>query len=176
MNPEKYRSRNKRFRERDPDRQRAQNRAAYLRHREERIAQTHVARSLHPEWRQTERTNLKARRPWHQSLLNARNRAAKKGYEFDLTREWAAATWTGFCAVSGLPFVFGKQRRFPFSPSIDRIDSSRGYTQDNCRFVLFAVNSLKGNGTDEEMVKIAHAIAERSSPTRTADIHDLGAR
>jgi hypothetical protein len=29
---------------------------------------------------------------------------------------------------------------FPFSPSIDRIDSNKGYTKDNCRLVCTIVN------------------------------------
>lgn len=44
---------------------------------------------------------------------------------------------------------------------MDRIDSSKGYTQDNCRFILFAVNSFKGVGTDALMLEIAQALLER---------------
>lgn len=97
------------------------------------------------------------------SLENAKNRSLKKGFPFDLTREWCERVWTGKCAVTGLPFAFGTQTHFPFSPSIDRIDSALGYTQTNCRFVLFAINSLKGTGTDEQMLQIAQALIDNAA-------------
>src|SRR5216684_3279553 len=112
----------------------------------------------HPEVGTKSYRTAREKRPWEWPLINARGRSQKKGFAFDLTREWCEAKWTGTCALSGLPFSFGSQDHHPFSPSIDRIESSKGYTQDNCRFVLFAVNSFKGTGTDEQMLEIANAL------------------
>ena len=59
----------------------------------------------------------------------------------------------GRCALSGLQFDLrsvgsGKARR-PFAPSLDRIDSTGGYTQDNVRLVCQAVNfALNAYGED----------------------------
>jgi hypothetical protein len=47
--------------------------------------------------------------------------------------------------------------RSPFSPSIDRIIPTLGYTKGNCRFILHALNALKGSGTDEQALAIAGA-------------------
>lgn len=82
--------------------------------------------------------------------------------EFDLDWDWAKANWTGYCAVTNIPFTKpsernGREKR-SFFPSIDRIDPKKGYTKDNCRFVLWAVNALKNDGTDEEMRLIASHI------------------
>lgn len=50
-----------------------------------------------------------------------------------------------------------------FSPSIDRIVPDRGYVPGNIRFVLHAVNSMKNDGTDADMVMIARAIVTNFS-------------
>lgn len=116
-----------------------------------------------------ERANSRHRYPWKWPLINARRRAEKKAFSFDLTEEWCLARWTGSCELTGIPFQFGTQTHFPFSASIDRIKSSEGYTQDNCRFVLFAVNSFKGTGTDEQMLEIAKALISQSK-TRPLEV------
>lgn len=104
--------------------------------------------------------------PWEKLLRGAAGRAAKSGVEFTLTREWAQARWTGFCEVSGLPFLVKDiDRPGPkfFSPSIDQIRPKGGYTPDNCRFVLWAVNAFKQDATDAEMMLVAKAIVEKNS-------------
>jgi hypothetical protein len=97
--------------------------------------------------------------PWLNSLNNSRARAKKRGISFTLTKEWALARWTGRCEVTGIEFVLSDARNpYLFSPSIDRIIPSLGYTESNSRFVIHAVNALKGAGTDDDMVLIAAAI------------------
>lgn len=79
----------------------------------------------------------------------AKQRATKKGLDFDLEVEWILAKLeTGVCELSGMPFNFGYEtsrqnpgKKNPHSPSIDRVDSTKGYTKDNCRIVLWAVNT-----------------------------------
>lgn len=78
--------------------------------------------------------------------------------------EWAEKRWTGKCEITGLPFILSTQRNpYLFSPSLDKIVPSLGYVPDNCRFILHAVNALKGAGTDEQMLEIAKAIVEKLS-------------
>jgi hypothetical protein len=67
------------------------------------------------------------------------------------------------CAVSGLSFWNDDADRYgPTMPSIDRIDPSGDYSDDNTRVVLYGVNSLRGRGSDADMIRIAKAIAEHS--------------
>ena len=106
--------------------------------------------------------------PWYSGLLAAGDRSRQKKHEYTLTAEWAASTYTGFCVLTGIPFVIsaqgpaGKSGVRPYSPSIDRINPLKGYTQDNCRWVLSAINSFKGTMTDQEMLTIARALVTRA--------------
>jgi hypothetical protein len=103
--------------------------------------------------------------PWAVLLMAARSRAKKRNQPFDLTHDWARSRWTGRCEVSGLHFAIGMRGKSGhiFAPSIDKIIPSKGYTKDNCRFVLFAVNALKHDGSDDDMYRIASAIMANKS-------------
>lgn len=98
--------------------------------------------------------------PWLLLLYSAKGRAQKRKIPFGLTEEWATSTWTGRCALTGIPFDLGTGRHIERmrSPSIDKIHASLGYVPENCRFVLWAVNAFKGTGTDEAMFEIAKAM------------------
>jgi hypothetical protein len=78
------------------------------------------------------------------SLLKAAKRRAKaKGLKFSLTLDWVRGKLSAMtCEATGWMFVLAKGHH-PFAPSIDRVDPRKGYTPDNCRMVLAAVNSLK---------------------------------
>ena len=69
----------------------------------------------------------------------------------------------GYCELTGLPFDFkppkGKVRN-PYAPSIDRINSDKGYTKDNIRVVLWAVNAALSECSDEEMLLILRAMVK----------------
>jgi hypothetical protein len=50
-------------------------------------------------------------------------------------------------------------------PSIDRIDSSKGYTPDNCRVVLWIINQAKNDILEDDfqsaLRQVAEAVVER---------------
>lgn len=75
---------------------------------------------------------------------NAFARANKRAMEYGLSKQIIVQMMEDqgyLCAVSGLPFSLewgaGKN---PFAPSLDRKDNSKGYTRENARLVLSAVN------------------------------------
>ena len=108
------------------------------------------------------RARTKIEKPWTIALHCSRVRAKEKGVPCDLTQEWAASVWTGVCAITGIPFErdqTGKSGPKPFSATIDRIDQTGGYLQGNCRFVLMCVNNFRGTLGDEDMRRVAAAIA-----------------
>jgi hypothetical protein len=98
-------------------------------------------------------------------LKTTEKRSIKKGWEFDLTKEWLSEKVNkGVCELSKIPFLYSKgtqKTHFnPLTPSIDRIDSSKGYTKDNCRVVLAAVNMGIGEWGLEMYLKIASKVIE----------------
>ena len=153
----------KAWRSENPDKAKERDHQKYLRNREKILVRSREYHAKNPHVGRKSSKNQRLNSPWIMLLTQAKRRAKERDLAFDLTREWAIARWTNHCEITGLPFVLGTVDHYPRSPSIDRIDSSQGYTQDNCRFILFAVNSLRGKGTDEEMVEIAQAIVRKYS-------------
>lgn len=95
----------------------------------------------------------------HYLYHTKRQECRKKAIPFDLTKEWYRGQLEKGCAVTDLPFRLTAQGKpNPYSPSVDRIDPSKGYLKNNCRLVLYGVNSLKGTGTDDDMWQIATKI------------------
>lgn len=85
-------------------------------------------------------------------LRGAAERAKKYGREFALTRE--DITVPDRCPVFDTPLVWGSPD--PKSkPSLDRIDSSQGYVPGNVAVISWRANTLKNNGTAEELRAIA---------------------
>ena len=81
----------------------------------------------------------------------AKRRAKVKNMPFTLTRE--DITVPEKCPVFGVPMV-GE-----YVPSLDRIDSSKGYTKDNIQVISNRANVLKNNATAEELFAVARFIA-----------------
>lgn len=123
-------------------------------------------REKEPKYYKTYRAKQLKEKPWRYIFSSRRSEAKNNGIAFDLTHEWAAARWTGKCEITKLPFQPNQQKGpWPFSPSLDKIDPKKGYTQNNSRFVLWGCNALKGVGTDEDMLTIARAIVASSDRT-----------
>lgn len=89
----------------------------------------------------------------------------KPGLPFDVTVEWIEARIVGnSCEATGLPFDLSSRcgAWMPFSPSVDRIDGSKGYTTDNCRVVCLIFNTAKNQFSDEDVLKMAHALVKKN--------------
>lgn len=97
-------------------------------------------------------------------VKSARLRACAKGWDFNLdTALIAEQIGKGVCAVTGLPLRL-EPGISPWSPSIDRIDSNKGYTHDNVRVVAWLYNTAKGEFTDEDVLTMSRALAEKIAP------------
>jgi hypothetical protein len=100
-------------------------------------------------------------------ISSARRRAQKMPVAFNLTLDFLADLYgrqEGMCAVSRLRFNMKRIPealvKHPFAPSIDRIDSKGGYTQNNVRLVCVAVNFGMGEwGTEVYLTLARSAVA-----------------
>lgn len=102
-------------------------------------------------------------------VASARNRAKERGMPFDLENEFLVEKYqsqNGRCAVSGLPFKLYDDialiRISPYLPSLDRIDSNKGYTKNNVQFVLWAINVGKSDWPLKEVLPIWQAAVKNS--------------
>lgn len=64
------------------------------------------------------------------------------------------------CALTGIKFDPYERA---FTPSIDRIDSSRGYTQDNVRVVCLAINYAINEWPIEKFEAIVNAYIKHNN-------------
>ena len=85
--------------------------------------------------------------------MNCKIRANKKNLKFDLTKEDIIIP--NKCPVFGINLHLTKKNNWINSPSIDRIDSKKGYTKDNIIVVSRRANVLKKDATIEELEKLA---------------------
>ena len=97
-------------------------------------------------------------------LFFAQRRAKDADLEFSLTWEpIAAALRRGTCEATGLPFdlrpVPGR-RANPWAPSLDRRDSTKGYTVSNVQVVVAAYNYAKSEWTEDVLLRLARAIVD----------------
>ena len=91
-------------------------------------------------------------------LDKCKQRAKNKKISFDLDLEFLKNLWNeqdGKCAITNLPLELKSGDRQTegtnaFVVSVDRIDSSLGYTKDNTQLVCFAVNQIKSNFTENQ--------------------------
>ena len=94
-------------------------------------------------------------------LRMARQRAEKKGLSFTLEEAPIQDVIdVGVCELTGIPFSLDGGKTWD-SPSIDRIDSSKGYTRNNVRVVLHCLNVMANVWGENKIIQIADAIMEK---------------
>ena len=89
-----------------------------------------------------------------QMLLNAsKQRSKKKSRENKLTIQDIQDIFPkdGLCPIFGTKLIFGDAGFRENSPSIDRIDSTKGYTKDNIQIISWKANRIKTNSSIEEL-------------------------
>jgi len=88
---------------------------------------------------------------------------------FNITPEYIQKLFDscdGKCQRTGLVFdmeIGTKNKRNPYRPSIDRINSKKGYIKGNIQIVLAIVNTMKMDYTDDVIHPVIKAWASRIS-------------
>lgn len=121
-------------------------------------------------WKNINARGLKRQKIYHTTtkgrsfyIFNSAKRRSKKfNLEMNITANWIDQKLIqGVCELTGLRFDFNPSEKYfvnPYSPSIDRIDSEKGYTQDNVRMVLSSVNAALGEYGEEQILPILKAM------------------
>jgi hypothetical protein len=96
-----------------------------------------------------------------QKMLNAsRTRATRKNLEHTLTLNELQYLYPddNKCPVFGFELDWGHPKWS--SPSLDRIDSTKGYTYNNCQIISNKANMLKNDATLEELELLVNYLKE----------------
>lgn len=108
-----------------------------------------------------------------------KRRATKEGYvdrfmeratsscpETDLTREYLLGLMeSGACCVSGVEFTYENEYNCfhnPKAPSIDRIDSNKGYFKGNVQIILACLNRMKNDMPNEDFLVLWRDLRENA--------------
>ena len=99
-----------------------------------------------------------------QKLWQQKSAAKKRGlvWELDIDATIAKILRQGHCKLSGVKFVYkgGKDgKRNLYAPSIDRIDSRKGYVPGNIMFVCWGVNYMKQDMSLYQFKKMCARVA-----------------
>lgn len=99
------------------------------------------------------------------------NRANQRPYKVNLDLPYLKALWEkqrGQCVLSGreMPLhtnstAWEKDKGNPWKPSLDRIDSSKGYLKGNVRFICYIANMAKHSWDDSIVIEFCKAVTKR---------------
>lgn len=87
----------------------------------------------------------------HNFLLGIKNRAKKRGFEFNLTIE--DIVFPEYCPYLNIKLTKNVcQGRFKSNISTDRVDNTKGYIKGNIMIISDLANRMKQNATIEELI------------------------
>lgn len=124
--------------------------------------------AYHRAWRKAnpqkgiqDQARYRAKHPEKFILKSARTKARERGLDFNL--EESDIIIPDVCPVFGSPLVMGsytgdKSISSPNSPSLDRIDSSKGYVKGNVWVISWRANHIKTDATLEELELLVVAL------------------
>lgn len=98
---------------------------------------------------------VKANSPESKMFSAARSRAKLANLEFSISVDDINVPEQ--CPIMGFPLQrhVGTSGGRPNSPSLDRIDNTKGYTPDNIQVISHLANQMKSSATPKQMIKFA---------------------
>ena len=88
----------------------------------------------------------------------AKHRAKTKGIPFDI--EISDIIIPEICPILGLPLKTTIDGNRDLSPSLDRIDNTKGYVKGNVQVISFKANNMKCTANDEELINFANWVKD----------------
>ena len=145
---------------------------------------SYISRHGECAWRKKERAKKIAycnRHPLKVLLIDAKKRAKQKNLEFTIDVENPGIEIPAVCPVLGIPLFTkrdGTPGGGPNSPSIDRIDNTKGYVPGNIIVVSNRANSLKKDASLTELKQVVNFYGElqRTQHESLSQPHDRAAK
>lgn len=100
---------------------------------------------LNPEEKLNKNLDWKLRNPNKFLYNSCKQRAKKLNIEFKITADDIKVP--EFCPILNRKLEFGTQ----YSPSVDRIDNSKGYVPNNIIVISQLANRMKNSATEQEL-------------------------
>ncbi len=96
-------------------------------------------------------------------VKNARQRAKDKNLAFNLDNNFVRSIVPSHCPIFNTKLEWSVQRGnghcpLPSSPSLDRIDPSKGYVKGNVWIISHRANQIKSNASHEELKLVTEAV------------------
>lgn len=125
--------------------------------RPDQAAKRKAYRELHAEDHLEYYRTYRERHPERQMWRSARDRANKKSIEFNI--QYEDIKIPKICPVLNIPIVVRAGRgiqggKFD-SPSLDRIDNSKGYIKGNVQVISHLANSMKSIADKDQLLSFA---------------------
>tara|TARA_R110000822_G_scaffold25816_3_gene77983 strand:+ start:868 stop:1335 length:468 start_codon:yes stop_codon:yes gene_type:complete len=86
-------------------------------------------------------------------VYDAKTRAKKKNMDFNLLKK--DIHFPEICPVLNIKLVHGRED-WQNSPTIDRIDNTKGYLINNCIVVSCLANTIKNSATPKQILKVGN--------------------
>lgn len=112
------------------------------------MGQSDEKRAYDREYDRKERQNRPEYTMWH----DAKQRARKRGKAFNLTLDDIIIP--EFCPVLNIPLYKSPEGRTGNTPSLDRIDNTKGYIKGNVAVISWEANLFKRNHTLEDFERM----------------------
>jgi hypothetical protein len=107
-------------------------------------------------------------------LRGAKSRAKKNNLEFDIDLQYLQSVATDYCPVDGLPFDWERRletnKSLPLAtPSLDRIDSSKGYVKGNVKIIGWKWNAKKSNMNLDDLLLLVEYVRNATKSKKVDD-------
>jgi hypothetical protein len=113
----------------------------------------------HKEGIIAQQTSYRMAHPIRTMLQSAKRRAIAAGLSFCLVE--ADIHIPALCPVFGTPLVRGTRKNCTNSPSLDRIDSAKGYVRGNVWVISSRANTIKSDASLVELKQLVAALERR---------------
>jgi hypothetical protein len=90
-------------------------------------------------------------------LRRVKTRSKKINVEFNLTKEYLESIYPtdGMCPLLNIALNWHSPPKHDSTPSLDRIDNSKGYIKGNVQWVSWRANRCKNDATPDELLMLA---------------------